>query len=104
MLGLIMCVCLCVCVCVTGEYLKSVWSTLPEEEQSGCVLSSERKRLVASFFLSSSPLHGDSRVMERKVCEYKNSTHTHTHTHNPHKYRKCFASAKADETVDDTMG
>lgn len=83
---------------MTGEYLKSVWSTLPEEEQSGCVLSSEGKRLVAS---SAAPaLHGDSRVMERKACACEN---IRAHT-NPHKHRKCFVTVRAEETVDETAG
>lgn len=94
------CVSVCVCLKVTGEYLKSVWSTLPEEEQSGCVLSSERKKTgCLCFFLPSSSLSCSLAAWRQQSHSEKvRKQHTLSHT-NPHKHRKCFDAAKAKETV-----
>lgn len=70
------CMCVFVCLRLTGEYLKSVWSTLPEEEQNWCH-QREKDWLLPNFPTSflwcpASWLHGDSTLMGKTVLEREN--------------------------------
>jgi len=91
---------------LTGEYLKSVWSTLREEEPSECLCHGGGGGWLPplhSTISFASLEHGDSKVME-EVCQmWKQHTHTYLVGTQTQEMVYCCQSRGAEETLDEVM-